>query len=50
MNIKTGEGRAALVQCLDGAYESFVGFFGPKRDDIIISQRIDHGSRRIITF
>ncbi len=37
MNIKTGE-KLRLFQCVDGKYQSFVGFFGPKRDDIIISQ------------
>jgi dipeptidyl aminopeptidase/acylaminoacyl peptidase len=37
MNLKTGE-KARLFQCVDGKYQSFVGFAGPGRDSIIISQ------------
>jgi len=37
MNLKTSE-KARLFQCLDGKYQSFVGFAGQGRDAIIISQ------------
>ncbi len=37
MNLKTGE-KQRLFQCVDGKYQTFVGFSGEKRDEIIISQ------------
>jgi len=37
MNLKTGE-KKRLFQCLDGKYQTFVGFSGEGRDAIIISQ------------
>ncbi len=37
MNLKTGE-KQRLFQCLDGQYQSVVGFTGVTRDTIIISQ------------
>ncbi|MBN1940127.1 MAG: S9 family peptidase [Candidatus Aminicenantes bacterium] len=37
MNLKTGE-KQRLFQCVDGKYQTFVGFFGQKKDEIIISQ------------
>ncbi len=37
MNLKTGE-KQRLFQCLEGRYQSFVGFAGVGRDEIIISQ------------
>ena len=36
-NIKTGETRR-LFQCIDGKYQSFVGFAGSDRRDIVITQ------------
>jgi len=36
-NIKTGESKR-LFRCVDGKYQSFIGFAGPDRKDIIITQ------------
>jgi len=37
MNLKT-RAKQRLFQCVDGKYQTFVGFNGPNRDEIIISQ------------
>jgi len=37
MNLKTGE-KQRLFQCLDGKYQSFIGFAGNDREALIISQ------------